>query len=455
MCLYPPLTHKTEIMPNLSRSGVSHDPIGMIQSDDPYFGRTQATMAGYWTGMESDLASRGTDWAALVAANPYKNISRKQTIWDKIANAFGMRSGYDKFLEQQQMNSQEYISNLTQKAYAEDYESPSAEAQRMRDAGLNPDLLGTEGVNGSSPMPEETGIDPSAFATTTMGDVVSFVGSAVSMAFGIAKDFQAMRSAKETIRSQKTENAKNMQALAIDAMLNHIGADRIHYDREKGVWVDNLDDYDPTEDSSAIAHNLGFSGRQAKEFSKIYQLAFRSLEGEDAIYGMLDNKNRNKLSYYRSAVSNYYRDSPRYEGEISGTDAMAKVNKTLQEMYDEITEVTAEAGTHEAYAKRAEETNNQIMQETKLEEGYGESQGEYLSDQSENNAIQERVNKIINKHMDDLIRNLEKSYQEDPDPWTEALIYAFSIHRLLKVTGTSDTASKAGNLAVKGIEALL
>lgn len=451
-------------MPNLSRSGVSHDPIGMIQSDDPYFGRTQATMAGYWTGMESDLASRGTDWAALVAANPYKNISRKQTIWDKIANVFGMRSGYDKFLEQQQMNSQEYISNLTQKAYAEDYESPSAEAQRMRDAGLNPDLLGTEGVNGSSPMPEETGIDPSAFATSTIGDVASFVGSAVSMAFGIAKDFQAMRSARNIIQGQDIENASNFQDLVLKTLLQHVPSDRLSYDKDSGRWVDLYEDdsNDIINNSLSIAKSLGFSGLQARNFSKEYALAFRSLKADDSFYETLSSKNKKKVDYYRSATSSYYRGSDIRPGDVdshgeslSPVDAMAIVNKELQAMYDEITEVTAESGTHEAYAKRAEETNNQIMQETKLEQGYGESQGQFVSDQSENNSIQERVNKIINKHMDILVNNLEEDYQKEPDPWTEALIYAFTIHRLLKVTGTTDAASKAGNLAVKGIEALL
>lgn len=445
----------------MSRSGISHTGYS-VYNDDPYMSRTAQAGSAYWSNLEADIASRGTDWAQLIVANPYKDITRKQGLFAKIGSALGLRTSYDKFLEQQQMNSQEYISNLALKAYNEDYETPTAEAERMRAAGLNPDLLGTEGVNGASGMPEETGIDPSAFDESgdlePIRNVVSFVTGAINMAFGLANNFQALKIAGNTVKSGNVAVAQGMQDLAMNIFKQRVPADRLKYDAHSGTWIDLMSE--DREDSMDVARQMGLTGRQARNFAKQYDLLYGSLFGDAEYYSTASKKNQDKLAYYRSTLSRYYRDSVGFGSEENqepgaGIHAMSLVNAALQDMFDELTEINADTSNITASAENAKAKNEEIRQQTLLEGMSGEIQAEGEILDADNERKQKEVNNIINKHMNDLMKNLQDSFEKDPDPWTEALIYALSIHRLLSVSGVKDDVSKAGKMAIQGIEALL
>lgn len=416
---------------------------------DPYQSRTYGAYQDYWNNMEQDLASRGTDWAQLIAANPYKNITRKQGLLSKIGSFFGLRTSYDKFLEQQQMNSNEYLANLAQKAYQEDFESPAAEAQRMQQAGLNPDLLGTEGVNGAGQMPEETGIDPSAFEEgsdiQTLQNVGSFMASAVSMAFGFVKDFSAMQSARQAVKSGNLDLASDISDLSMKTLTRFIGENRLLKDPDKG-WIDAYGESIDNNYGLGVGKQLGLRGRQRRIFASNFMMNLHSLEGSDKIYDQLSDSADKKTKYVRTAGSRFF---------DSDIGLMTKLNESLQDMADDIQELNKESQHVRASGEVIESRNFVASEAEKESQNLPAGAVELESLETTNKAYKEKVNKIVNEHMNSLMNWLEKVNKEDPTTWSEALFYAFSIMRLTQTLNAGDAVSGAGKAVGKLLDVFL
>lgn len=133
---------------------------------------------------ESNIVGTGLDYLssdnpmydAYYKANPYVGQTYHKT-W--IDNVFGniFRTGYDKWLNEMQMNSAQYNAGIVDLQQQNLYNSEVAKAQRMRDAGENPDLLGTGDVSesaGVAPDPQDAQI-PDAEGSQVL-NIVSTVG---------------------------------------------------------------------------------------------------------------------------------------------------------------------------------------------------------------------------------------------------------------------------------------
>lgn len=98
------------------------------------------------------------DFATQAANNPYGNAEFTPNWYQKLAeNIFGDYSARDRFYQQQDQSAMEYISQLLDAQRQQDYNDPASQALRMRAAGMNPDLLGTEGVSdAASAAPDDT-----------------------------------------------------------------------------------------------------------------------------------------------------------------------------------------------------------------------------------------------------------------------------------------------------------
>lgn len=97
----------------------------------------------------------GDKYSSLVAANPYRNQAYNKSPWQNFLTSLGIRTQADAWQENMNVQAAEYDAALAQKAYNEKFESPAAEAARMREAGLNSDLQGIGDVAGASPMGED------------------------------------------------------------------------------------------------------------------------------------------------------------------------------------------------------------------------------------------------------------------------------------------------------------
>ena len=147
-------------------------------------------------------------------SNPYSELPRERTYWDKLLNFLGFRSGYDKAQEQYNLAGAEYNAQLEQLASEEAYNSPSAQAARMRAAGLNPDLLGVSGEPASEFDNQQQSPDISASTDINpldvIGDIGSGVLSAISGTVGIMSDFNMLKRARIAVDSDDLDFADRM-----------------------------------------------------------------------------------------------------------------------------------------------------------------------------------------------------------------------------------------------------
>lgn len=229
----------------------------------------QAQSTGNYQLIADFLSSKGDYWSNLVAANPAASLQYHQSGWQKFMSKLGFRTGYDSFLEQQQLQSNEYLAGLMQQYYQEQYNSPANKAQQMRDAGLNPDLLGTEGVENSPGAPaDENPMTSEAFAaedaqqvTSALSGFSSMLGSCINGAIGIASSLQG-------IKSQRLDNAAKELALMFNGMMSSAYPDATQ-DFENAFGSDETGDIVKgsgvgTSNYAKLMQGLGLSKREQK-----------------------------------------------------------------------------------------------------------------------------------------------------------------------------------------------
>lgn len=114
------------------------------------------------------------------------------TGFDKFANWLGFRSSADKARLELEQRRREALLQLKTLESEQEYNSESAKAQRMREAGLNPDLQGLGDASEASEFNEpEASADLSGLTTGT--DALVALGNAVSFAFSMYANVQSLR----------------------------------------------------------------------------------------------------------------------------------------------------------------------------------------------------------------------------------------------------------------------
>lgn len=172
---------------------------GVVNPDTDQYQQLYAKLnAGDTQAVEKYLTDKG--FGQLVSANPYNNLNYRQTSWQKLLSSWGIRTKYDSAMEQASLQSKEYLAGLLQQQYQNEFNHPQSQADRMRQAGLNPDLLGTEGVAESAAPPSDNSVmSPDTFASDAesigkvfdiTSGIASFVGNVftqgIQMAQGLA-----------------------------------------------------------------------------------------------------------------------------------------------------------------------------------------------------------------------------------------------------------------------------
>lgn len=446
MCLYPPLTQTYFLSMALTKEqskGVDY--VFGRNASENYQDDWNLQNGEHWSGLAQSLSDRGTNWAALVAANPYQNLNYRQSWWQKALSHLGFRTGYDKALEQAQIQSNEYISGLAQMAREDDYNSPEAEAARMRAAGMNPDLLGTEGVNPAASMPEDNSVmSPDTFAADDVGQVVGFVGQAVTMAFGLVQNIQAMKQASNAVKLGNVQVAKDISDLSMDVITRFVGSDRLGKDGT-GKWIDKL--ADETVDDSyglGVAKKLGFRGSMRRKFAQNFMSSLQSLAGQNEIFGMSGEKVDNQVKYYRRATSRFYNPSDSH--------AMAIVNESLQSLTDDVLELKQESAVTSATGEVVEARNNLNYQEQLENLGVPGEKADYENSELMNNQFRQNLDTIINKHMNDMIQGLERAAR-DGDELSQALVYALTMYRLIHASGADQALKAVGSFVGNAVDA--
>lgn len=129
----------------------------------------------------------GPQYQQLMDANPYRGVTYHKTPWQNVLSALGFRTQADAWEENMQVQAAEYDASIAQKAYDESYNTPTMQVERMRAAGLNPDLDGGSSINPGEAAP--LGQDPSTpmqstGAEGTFGEAVGTLSQVANMVLG-------------------------------------------------------------------------------------------------------------------------------------------------------------------------------------------------------------------------------------------------------------------------------
>lgn len=133
------------------------------------------------------LPQSGQDYSGV--SNPYANSYINQTWWDRFVNRLGFRSSYDEAEALRQQNYATWESQQQELVRQEQYNSPEEQAERQREAGLNPDLNGqVDSGQSAEPMSANYADMAPAFAKgrEDFGKFMSGISNAMQLGLSLA-----------------------------------------------------------------------------------------------------------------------------------------------------------------------------------------------------------------------------------------------------------------------------
>lgn len=202
-------------------------------------------------------------------------------------DTLGFRTGYDTYHENMDNASAAWLAQQENNSYEEAYNSPEAQAARMRAAGLNPDIAPSQIEPGQATeftepesMPESpTGIDIDAFSsaceisskiaalaldavTGSAGLFTTITGGAINLTEGINKLDEQELVIGEKLREMANESYGELEKIASD--FNELGGGQ--------NWGAKI----TAGAGDFLAKARGLSGRNKKKFAKMYNSMAKS-----------------------------------------------------------------------------------------------------------------------------------------------------------------------------------
>ena len=157
--------------------------------------------AGRNYGKENPFA--GTQYESLWVNNPYANLYYEPSFWDNIGLS---NKAKDTNAEYERLYN-EYISGIYDLQREDSYNSPSAEAQRYRQAGMNPDLLGLSGHSNSEGMtPPNAGINPALNGQSPAINGFNIITSVLGFATSAFSSISQIRNLASSTESNQLSN---------------------------------------------------------------------------------------------------------------------------------------------------------------------------------------------------------------------------------------------------------
>lgn len=187
--------------------------------------------------------SNGQVYKGASSVDPYQAQKEnvKKTFWDQALESFGFRSSYQKQIQDLDLQSnlrQDQLNMLEDEAK---YNSEAEKAQRMREAGMNPDLqgIGEASESGEYNEPEQT---PSAFNYEDSGaQIASAFKTCIDLGLGLYTGFVNVNGLMIDNSIKSAQRIKSITDTARDVVDNSLmapGIEVLEKDPESGnkVW---------------------------------------------------------------------------------------------------------------------------------------------------------------------------------------------------------------------------
>lgn len=225
----------------------------------------------------------------LSQANPYANVSYRQSWIQNLLEKIGFRTNKDAYLESMALQAKEYDNQIAQKVYNEQYDDPLQQANRERLAGLNPDLTGNVSA-GETPGPVDDGNPPVAPVADDLQIVQGFASAVlngVQAAFGIAGDIQSLKSLQLGNESKTMSLVKDAFGMIIPDLYQGDSDSRTgevsfhtYYDKLKPIYGNTM------------------SRRRFDNFVRRVNSFANSAEGRSMVYATQFNKAKNRKTMF-------------------------------------------------------------------------------------------------------------------------------------------------------------
>lgn len=346
-------------------------------------------------------------YQGLIDANPYRSagLSYNETPWQKFISALGFRTQADAWRENMEIQANEYDAQVAQKAYDEQFNSPSEQVARMRAAGLNPDLNGGESISpGEAANP---GQDPSTPMQSTgeeevLGQVASTAFqlangclNAVATATGIIQSVQGIRRNHLDNIMQSINNESGLQSLA-DQVLPYLipTTNEGLFDEQGdlvGTWLNN-----------AYEAAKFFTGNMPKKLRGKFDAALMSRLNS----APTERKAYEEWSGRVKARKDLFREKSEFYSEED--DVLRIVSEGLGVMNEKITKAIQEVNLTGADAQ---------IEENKNTEEYFKTLDSNLQARSENSSnnvslLNNQMVGIMRESLNSIVADLDKASKE-------------------------------------------
>lgn len=224
---------------------------------------------------------QGTRAYEMYEANPWTwenfNQQRQRTWWDNLVEGLGLRSGYQAAQAEYMASAAEYDAQIAEINAADKYNSPEAQAARMRDAGQNPDLLGTQGVAEAEEFAnKEERTSPNVDnPTMQFTSFVEAVGKTFVGVVSMGKDMATTLGLFQEAKGKKLDNAEKLEKLVDEFMQNYTPERGKEGTQNKYDYYGNL-----ITASDKYADNYGLSKKQKQQFWEAINARLESNPGK-------------------------------------------------------------------------------------------------------------------------------------------------------------------------------
>lgn len=360
---------------------------------------------------------------SLYNANPYVGLTYNKSWWQSFLSGLGFRTDYDRWLEEAQVNANEYDAQVASIKQQNEYNSPAQEAQRMRQAGLNPDLTGIQGVaESASPIQDPQGMTPGQSESGEFGEVTqkiwNFGTSILSLyqvGVGLARDMLSFKQMRNAVDEQDIDLGKQFMTFASDFIQQNSPATPFSNDQ------DYLDHVESVSDKlRGFPKMMHFNRRQRRIWnSAIGRDFFNSEDFKKMTSSWLQiAENTDKLS----------KTPQRFRGTFGENDEFATFNvvsKNLGKLADDVWKMTQEnqkkvleAG--DAKAKYDKDFYNQLD---------ASKQAGLQNADADLGISTAKIEKAMNSTMERICSDLERQ-ANDGDLLSAGLLLAFQIFRM-------------------------
>lgn len=341
----------------------------------------------------------------------------------------GFRTSADAYKESMSLQSNEYINQVAQKAYNEKFESPTAEAQRARAAGLNPDLTGLSDVAGASAMPADQNppVAPDSDEEKLAG-AANFVMSCVSTALGMASNIQSFRQASLAISQGEIAVADDLMTLSRKAAGILTPSEIDPDESRRARYFDKASDW-----AASTMLPRGVRRKDARQFRQLVRQQFESMDFQRETYETGVKRGSARTEYAQMLGSKFY--------NVHDT-GLQIVNKNLFELSDEVKEWKAQNDWKQEIYRSDELDAQQAEALTRQTKAVKEGQYWNLVDPVFQAGAYNEANKaskgsagvaaIINGKLHSMMSELSRSAQQG-DFLSQCLLYAFALGELARV----------------------